>query len=482
MRKLNRLKIIMSLAVVLTIFTSNGSKETMSTLTPGSGINLPVVTDVLVDGENCIGAHVSTRPHNRKIVYHKTNKTWFIFYGTGHWTDKLGEMGVEKDMIVWRASKDGKTFSDASSAIVGNGHSSSCDVLLVDDCIYVSNIRWGYWRQKAGIPLLIDGKQVWHQDRIDPMKPNYFVPYEIFPFEIVGQQLVAGNEAIALPGDLHVGHAGPHYGSICQDTEGYFWVAARALTKTGPEGHMSTWVSRTVSPNNIRTWEQHRVLFESAGPGTHAPQIIALDDGRVACVLFVKHEQMTMVYLYNPNYRTWSQPQIIGGGYESKRASAVFDPGSRRLHIIYTDSVGDARYRNLTRPYGLENWSPKLNASGIIIAKEASVNRGDDDLSLSVNLSENPAPLALVHRGPDLHLHLKYYNGKDWSLKDVKIGLQDPRMTCDEATAVYDFTNGLGILYWCQWKDPKTRERKDNIGHLRFCLVKDIAELFSSDE
>jgi hypothetical protein len=482
MKKSNLAAMMLSLTAVMTIITSFGSIKDMSAYTSGLKINLPGVTDALVDGENCIGAHVSTRPHNRKIVYHKTSKTWFIFYGTGHWIDELGEEGVEREMIAWRASKDGRTFSDATPAVVGNGHSSSCDVLLIDEQIYLSNTRWGYWRQKAGIPALIDGKQLWHPDRIESDKPNYFVPYEIFPFDIVGQQLIAGNAATALPGDAHVGHAGPHYGSMTQDTEGFFWVAARALTKVGPEGHLATWVSRTVRPNDITTWEPHTVLFESAGPGTHAPQILALDDGQVACVLFLGHEKMTVVYLYSPNSQTWGQPHVIGKGYKSKRACAVFDPGSQRLHIVYTDSVGDARHRSLTKPYLPENWVPLLDEPGMRIAEKVGVNRGDDDLSLSVNLSKNPAPLALVHRGPDLHLHMKYYNGKNWLPKDVKIGFQDPGMTCDEASAIRDFTNGLGFLYWCQWKDPKIREQKNHIGHLRFCLVKDVAVLFSDDD
>lgn len=39
------------------------------------------VMDVLVDGENCRGAHVSTRPHNRKVIYHKGSDTWSVING-----------------------------------------------------------------------------------------------------------------------------------------------------------------------------------------------------------------------------------------------------------------------------------------------------------------------------------------------------------------------------------------------------------------
>jgi len=383
-------------------------------------------------------------------------------------------------MIAWRSSKDGQIFTPLVPAVGGNGHSSSVDVLLVGDRLYLTEARFGHWRSKEGIPALVDGKPIWHQDRMDPGKPNFYSPYEVFPFDIVGERLVAGKEAAALPGDAHIGHAGPHYGSISRDTEGYFWVAARALIEAN--GRLASWVARTAHPDDIAVWEPHTVLFASAGPGTHAPQIIALDAGYVACILFAKHEQMTAAFLYDPKFQTWTEPHIIGKGYQSKRACAVFDPGSRRLHVVYTDREGDARHRALVTPYGPGNWSPPLDEAGTLVAEKAGVNKGDDDLSLSVDLAKNPAPLALVHRGPDLRLHLRYYDGKEWLPKDVKIGLQDEAMTCDEASAVADFSHGLGFIYWCQWKDPKVRKEKDGIGQLRFCLVKNASALFSNEQ
>lgn len=438
------------------------------------------VTDVLVDGENCRGAHVTTRPHNRKVVYHAPSDNWFVFHGTGHWIDKLGDSGLEREMIAWRSSKDGKTFTKPLPAVVGNGHSSSADVLLVGDCIYLSHARFGYWRWKEGIPALVDGKPIWHRDRINAEKPNFYSPYEVFSFDIAGGLLSVDSEMVALPGDRHVGHAGPHYGSIARDTNGYLWTAARALTKTGADGHLATWVARTCRPDDIASWEPHTVLFESARPGTHAPQIIALDIGHVACVLFARHEQRTAVYLYDPNSQTWGEPQIVGKGYESKRACAVFDPKSRRLHIVYTDSEGDARHRALVAPYGSGAWSPSLDDQGTLVAEKAGANKGDDDLSLSVNLSMNPASLAMVHRGPDLHLHLRYYDGIKWSPEDVRIGFQAPEWSCDEASAVADFSHGLGFVYWCQLRDEKVRKERDGIGQLRFCLIRDVAALFAS--
>ena len=453
----------------------------ISELSPASvthAIQSPEIIDVLVDDKNCRGAHVTTRPHNRKVLYHARSGTWFVFHGTGHWIDKLGDEGLQREVIAWRASRDGRTFGPLSPAVIGNGHSSSADVLLVGDRVYLSHARFGHWRSKEKIPALVDDKPIWHRDRIDPEKPNFYAPYEIFQFDVMGDRLMVAGSAEALPGHRHVGHAGPHYGSLTRDTNGYLWVAARALTQTGPQGHLATWVARTVRPDDMSAWQPHHVLFESAGPGTHAPQIIALDRSRVACILFVKHERTTQVYLYDPHLEKWDVPHIIGKAYASKRACGVFDPGSRRLHIVYTDSKGDARHRALRAPFGSGDWSPPLHEPGHLVAEKAGANEGDDDLSLSLNLSGNPAPLALVHRGPDLRLHLRYYNGHNWLPKDVKIGFQDVAWTCDEASAVTDFSHGLGFAYWCQWQDPEMKKQKDGIGQLRFCLVKDVAALF----
>jgi len=447
---------------------------------PGPGEKPGGITDVLVDGQNCRGAHVSTRPHNRKVIYHAAGGTWFIFHGTGHWMDKPGDAGLEKEMIAWRSSSDGLTFSELAPAVVGNGHSSSVDVLLSGGRIYLTEARFGFWRQKAEVPAILDGKMWWHSDRMNPEGPNFYSPYEIFAFEIQGHKLTAAGEAEALPGDAHISHAGPHYGSLTRDTNGHLWVAARAIADTS--WCYATWVARTTRPGDITAWEPHTTLFKSSGPGTHAPQIIALDRGRVACVLFTQHEQRTSVYLYDPDTRTWGGPQTIGRGYKSKRAGAVFDPGSRRLHVVYTDSSFSARHRAWSAPYTPADWSPPLDQPGRLVAEKAGADKGDDDLSLSANLSVNPSPLALVHRGPDSCLHLRYYDGENWSPKDLKIGLQDAAMTCDEASAAADFSHGLGFVYWCQWKDPDIRKQKDGIGRLRFCLVRDVASLFADDD
>lgn len=438
--------------------------------------SLAGITDVLVEAEQCRGAHVTTRPHNRKVVRHGASGTWYLFHGTGHWIDQLGDAGLERESIAWRSSPDGVTFGPLVPAVVGNGHSSSVDVLLVGDRVWLTETRFGYWRSRAGIPALVDGKPIWHRDRIARGRPNHHAPYEIFEYNIVDGRLVPAGHAEALPGDRHVGHAGPHYGSLTRDGRGHLWVAARALVRDG--GGLAVWVARSSRPDDASQWEPHHVLYASGGPGTLAPQIVALDGGRVACVLFAKSEKMTGAFLYDPETRAWSGPQKIGEGFESKRASAVFDPAARRLHVVYTDGQGDARHRAWSAPYRVADWSPALEEPGALVAARAGVNKGDDDLSLAINPTRQPATLALLHRGPDQRLHLRYHDGRGWRPEDIPIGLQDPAMTCDEVSAVADFSSGLGFAYWCQWADPARREEKNGIGHLRFGLVRNVGALF----
>jgi hypothetical protein len=121
---------------------------------------------------------------------------------------------------------------------------------------------------------------------------------------------------------------------------------------------------------------------------------------------------------------------------------------------------------------------PAPDQPGVLVARRAGVNNADDDLTLSVDSSKSPAPLALVHRGPDERLHLKYYDGAAWHPRDVPIGLHDPEFKCDEATAIEDFSHGLGFVYWCRAADRAEDERRNSIGMMRFCRVSDVPALF----
>jgi hypothetical protein len=432
------------------------------------------VTDVLLDDTSCRGAHITTRPHNRKVLYDNSSQAWYVFNGTGHWLENGDENEMlRNEQIGWRTSRDGVTFGPFTPVAWGNGHSSSVDVILGDGRIYLAEARFGYWREKEGIPYSLDGKLPWHPDRKNPDGPNNYSPYEVFALDILPQGPMTSEIATALPGDSHVGHAGPHYGSLGRDTDGHLWTAARAMS---PDG-LSVWVARSTLPDDISAWDPHTVLIRDR-QGTLAPQIIGLSGGQVGCVVFSKGDEGTLFFHHSPDTHRWGDPIRIGEGRASKRTSAVFDPESGRLHVVYTDSDGSARHRWAASPYGRDEWTPPVTEPGMLVTTGVGMTNGDDDLTLSINSSISPAPLALVRRGPDQMLYLHYFDGVRWMPEGVAVGSRDEALACDEASAVADFAHGLGFVYWCQWRDPDVRKEHDNIGVLRFCHIRDVAALF----
>ncbi|MBW7997415.1 MAG: hypothetical protein FVQ81_12745 [Candidatus Glassbacteria bacterium] len=459
-----------TLAVFLSAFYCSGS------LAGPIGELLPPIFDTLVDSTHCRSAHITTRPHNRKVVYHQPTGRWFLFYGTGDWDDTDESSGADKELIAWRSTTDGFSFSPHRTAVHGNGHSSSVDVILAGDSLYLTEARFGYWMQRAGYQEVEDSVQWFSKERMNPDGPNFFSPLEIFSFAVADDSLVLTGRAEALTGDAHFGHAGPHYSSLTTDSDGYFWVAARA--QTAEYGIYQTWVARSSEPVDISAWEPFDSVYLSPGQGTLAPQIIGLDQGKVSLVLFSQAANGLFHLGYDPASGSWSEPLKIGSSYKSKRASAVFDPGSRRLHVVYTDSTFALRHRWLAAPYADENWYPPLSEAGNLVSTIAGADTGDDDLSLSVNPGTNPATLALLHRGPDEYLRLRYYDGREWIKKEINVGANDQELSCDEVSAVADFSQGLAFVYWCRWRSPSTAGRRNKIGCVRFGLIKDVAGLF----
>jgi len=117
-------------------------------------------------------------------------------------------------------------------------------------------------------------------------------------------------------------------------------------------------------------------------------------------------------------------PDGIGERYEIDRirpsegevASLVFDPGSKRLHLVYLDPNGDLRHRSLFPPYRPNNWIPKLGGG----SKGYPVAKGVDDFALSIDKSKNPARLIVVYirKGEVLR---RDYDGVVWSDREFKL-------------------------------------------------------------
>jgi len=119
-------------------------------------------------------------------------------------------------------------------------------------------------------------------------------------------------------------------------------------------------------------------------------------------------------------------PDGIGRRYEIDRihpsegevAGLAFDPGSKRLHLVYLDRNGDLRHRSLFPPYRPNNWIPKLGGG----SKGYPVAKSVDDFALSIDKSENPARLIVVYirKGEVLR---RDYDGVSWSDREFKLPL-----------------------------------------------------------
>lgn len=393
---------------------------------------------VLIEGENIRGFHVSTRPHNRKVIYDPRSGYRFVFYGHG------GKDPDGRYRISWRSSKDGLKWSDAHTAFEGNAHSSSTDVLLTKDKISMLIFRPHYYRRKAGLPEVREGR-AWY----DCPEDNFFLPYEICQYKIQNGDLIPGKIFTVMAGSAF--DRRPHYGSLTRDSKGYFWVGARALSDDGRE-QFEAWVSRSVQADDISEWQSPQVLYQAKGEGTLTVQVVALDEGRVYCVLFSQPDVGIYGTLYDPQRSQWESPYLISeGNAASKRAVASFDPGSRRLHLVYIDNAGTLRHKILAAPYRQEDWSPKagIHVPGTEIAANVTTGCGiNDNISISIDTSRSPAPLVVAYHQQTPHYKLRRYNGRAWDREEIPIGMQDSTRYVDEISLIRNFSDKLGLIYY----------------------------------
>lgn len=395
------------------------------------------ITPVILDDENFIGFHVTTRPHNRKVIYHATSGYWFVFYGHG----RKDPDGVFRTS--WRSSKDGINWSRRHTAYEGNAHSSSLDVLLSGNKITALIYRPQYHREKAGIPFLRDGK-LWYQRQDD-----FPLPYEIQQYRTDNGRLLSDTIYSVMRGSFF--NAFAHYGSLTQDSEGFFWVGARAVINK-EKRPFQAWVARSSKENDISAWGPHHILFKASSKGTITVQVIALDDARVFAVIFSKSDAKVYGSLYDPSAGKWESPYVISeGNSRSKRAVTSFDPGTKRLHLVYINNSGALMHKILSTPYREQDWKPQAGneSRGIMIVSNVIAKpEKDDNISLSIDTSKTPAPLVVAYHKDTPHYYLRRYNGKAWEKKDFPIGIHKSNQYVDEISLIRDFSERLGLIYY----------------------------------
>ncbi len=413
---------------------------------------------VIIDDKNIVGDHVTTRPHNRKVIYHAGSGYWYVFYGHG------GKDPDGKHRVSWRSSKDGINWSERHTAFEGNSHSSSLDVLLAGDKITVLISRPNYYRELAHVPEVQNGK-LWFKRK----DHNFYLPYEISQYDVRAGALTQGLVYPVMDGASYEGLV--HYGSLTQDSDGFFWVGGR-MERHLEEEPFEAWVSRSSKANDISKWEPHVVLYRAAARGTVTIQVVALDSGKVFAVICLKSDMKIFGSLYDPKTGRWTKPYVIAeGNAESKRAVAVFDPGTNRLHLINIDKSGALRHKILSHPYEEDNWSPKAGneVAGLIIDSNViTKTKAGNDISLSIDTSKVPAHLVAAYQKETPHYRLRWYDGKEWRTGEFQIGIQDPDRYTDEVSLIRDYSDQLGLIYYVK----PDRNQKSEVHFLK--IPKDI--------
>ena len=416
----------------------------------------------IVDKGNFKESHVTTRPHNRKVIYHASSSYWYVFYGNGR-REPEGE-----PRICWKSSKDGIHWSKRHTAYEGNCFSSSVDVLLTGDKITMLIFRQFYYRKAAGIPAKIDEK--FRHDRAY----DFSMPYEISQFKIKNGELIPGPIYTIIRGTIQTGFA--HYGSLAQDTRGFFWVGAR-INRVKEDKPRRALVVRSSRPGDISKWQPATDLFKASGNGTITTQVIALDEGKVFCIIFSQPDVKIYGTLYNPETEKWQTPYVIAqGNHNSKRVVASFDPGSKHLHLVYINDSDMLMYKMLSTPYGEKNWTPFAgsNVRGIEIASKVTTwPWTDNNISLSIDTSTVPAHLVVAYHHKTPHYRIRFYNGKNWAQKDIPIGDQKTNRIADEISMIRNFSEKLGLIYYLRPEKNSSNGEvhfielpKDQIAHL----------------
>ena len=182
--------------------------------------------------------HVTTRAHNRHLIYYPVTGTWYAFVGTG---DALYERGANALFT----SQDGEKWNLKHLFCHGYGTSSSQDAILFKNQIYLLHYP-NDWRvydpRYGGTPW--DGP-------VDYKVREYFLPTKF-------GNAIAFNDYTAIHGkylsNLHF------YGSICRDSNGYIWIGTRSVIREKKD-HLKVkttlaFATRSTRQNDVSKWDK----------------------------------------------------------------------------------------------------------------------------------------------------------------------------------------------------------------------------------
>jgi hypothetical protein len=360
--------------------------------------------------------HVTTRPHNRKLVYDPNTGNYFAFFGIG--TDSDG-----RDRNRWKSSGNGVTWTSGGQAYYeGTGHSSSQDALYDGD-----KIVYLYFRYPTS------------NDRT----------YSVKTFTIDGLNLIDNGAGTALMSWTHPGSGG-FYGSLTKDSLGYYWTAVRLVDWAANPVEQKTGIFRSTNPNDPTSFQSSPdVLTPINYDGNSVPDVIALDNGQVIVIskqetdywLSGTKESELLVSLYLPGQGWQPTYTLLGGSDISNRIRTVaeFDHQTQTLHLFYGDTNGNLRHLTLSSQYGQSDWSSK---PGTLVSSGMNPN-DEQDISMCLDFKTNPAGIYAAYLNQNRY-KIRYHDGSSWGPEQP---FGDQGSPVNEVSMLKDCSHKVAALY-----------------------------------
>jgi hypothetical protein len=299
--------------------------------------------------------------------------------------------------------------------------------------------------------------------------------------EIANGDIIWSAPAIIAQGKLSPRESYGYYPDIMIEADGRLSLTCRhyyvdELSKP----HLDPVFVVTSKPGDISSWQTPVTLFTPTKPQMiDGHENIPLPDGR-RVLIYRTHNQVYEAgmpgrfYAFHWDGTRWSEPVDLGNSDgingSDKRFCAMFDPGSRVVHLMYIKDSGtlwdnELRHRTLPPPYGASDWS-----SPAVIARNVFT------VTIGMDTSEEPARVAAVYgdqkytpggrwggRQHTGELYLKWFDGKSWELRSELISEPGDELAWYPSIS-QDVAGTFGVLY--------TKGRpNETIFELRFALV-----------
>jgi len=228
------------------MFSSTGVPKTVAASEPA---------DVLAVGK---GGHLTTRAHNRHLIYDSASGTWYAFVGTSKALVK--EAAGANALFL---SKDGKSWKLEHIFCEGYGTSSSQDALLVGERLYLLHWPndWQRWDERYG-----------------GTPGEYPVEYRVRTYKLSKEKLIYRDDT-AIQCTNHRLH---FYGSIARGTDGYLWLGSRFGSKAAQE-YTAAYITRSALPDDASAWLESVEVGRRRGNSV-APDLSALEGGQIIAI------------------------------------------------------------------------------------------------------------------------------------------------------------------------------------------------------